>query len=39
MAAVSICQRARLVEVDFRSGLDQLTDLGRVVFEQAPHVD
>lgn len=35
VAAGSCWRRARLVEVDFRSGLDQLTDLGSTDFENA----
>ena len=35
VAAASLWQRARLVEADFRSGLDQLTDLGRADFRGA----
>jgi uncharacterized protein YjbI with pentapeptide repeats len=35
VAAASLWQGARLVEADFRSGLDQLTDLGRADFQGA----
>lgn len=35
VAAASLWQRARLVEADFRSGLDQLTDLGCADFRGA----
>lgn len=35
VAAASLWRRARLVEADFRSGLDQLTDLGRADFRGA----